>query len=387
MGNALRAQSTEHCVTEGASAASRLVLGDFVIARLAPQGGATRADLVRDLTPFAAHRLSPSDIRFEIDASLETLEMSGNASGSRGRYQLTANGQQTALATLGGRTLPKDWAEARDVRLVAMALGLNGESAQRIKSLARPDGLRTAVLQNAYGLRGRRAASPARLRAALAGIALERAFGNKIKGEITSGEGLSARAGRQLAGQLAQRPRDFGTDSRLIATLAAEAVGAVQSDLTALRVAVLRQFVSSRLPPLGQRAIAEVAQQAVPAPPNGRTAPPEPRPEPGRRPPAATRPDLAGFAKTVLALADKYGEGWPGNRKALIVHVWQAVAEARPEWGLTEVEFKAMLTEAHRTGHVVLANADLKSKSNAKEIQDSAISFKNTVWHFVRIES
>lgn len=387
MGNALRARTTEPGATVIASAADDMVLDDFVLARLAPPGGATRADLVRDLSPFAAHRLSPSEIRADIDAALAKREDAGEAVSSRGRFQLTPAGQQAALAALGGKALPKDWAEARDMRLVAKALGLQEESAQRIKSLARPDGLRTAVLQNAYRLKGRRAASPARLRAALAGIALERAFGNKIKGDITSGEGLSARAGRQLAGQLAQRPREFGTDSRLIATLAAEAVGAVQTDMAALRVAVLRQAVSSRLPPLGQRAIAEAGLSSAATTSTAPVVPAQPRPEPGRRPPAASRPDLAGFAKTVLSLADKYGEGWPGNRKALIVHAWRAVAEAHPEWGLTEIEFKAMLTEAHRTGHVVLANADLKNKSNAREIQDSAISFKNTVWHFVRIES
>jgi hypothetical protein len=69
------------------------------------------------------------------------------------------------------------------------------------------------------------------------------------------------------------------------------------------------------------------------------------------------------------------------------VHAWRNVQERYPEWGLTEIEFKAMLTEAHRTGHIVLANADLKNKDNARDIQDSAISFKNTVWHFIRIDA
>ena len=382
MGNALRARTTErHAV------AAETVLDDFVLARLAPDGGATRAEIVRDLTPFATHRLSPSEIRAEIDATLDAREARGEVHGSRGRYQLTETGRDAFASSLGGRALPKDWPEARDVRMVAKALGLAGESAQRIKSLARPDGLRTAVLQSAYGLKGRRAASPARLRAALAGIALERAFGNKIKGDITSGEGLSARAGRQLAGQLAHRPRDFGTDSRLIATLAAEAVGAVQTDMAALRLAVLRQLITSRLPALAQRQTTPIAIEPASARPGQRLIAIEPRPEPGRQPPAAARPDLAGFAQVVMRHAEKFGEGWPGNRKALIVHVWRSLAEAHPEWGLTEIEFKAMLTEAHRTGHIVLANADLKNKSNAKEILESAISFKNTVWHFVRIES
>jgi hypothetical protein len=53
-------------------------------------------------------------------------------------------------------------------------------------------------------------------------------------------------------------------------------------------------------------------------------------------------------------------------------------------WALTEIEFKCMLTEAHRTGLIVLANADLKDKCALKELQDSAVIYKNTVWHYVR---
>ena len=66
-------------------------------------------------------------------------------------------------------------------------------------------------------------------------------------------------------------------------------------------------------------------------------------------------------------------------------HVWNELREQRPEWALTEIEFKCMLTEAHRTGLLTLANADLKNKRNLKELQESAISYKNTIWHFIRV--
>jgi hypothetical protein len=74
-----------------------------------------------------------------------------------------------------------------------------------------------------------------------------------------------------------------------------------------------------------------------------------------------------------------------GNRKAYISDVWQALAQGRPEWGLTEIEFKSMLAEAHRTGHVVLANADLKDRRSLPRVQQSALAFKNSVLHFVRV--
>jgi hypothetical protein len=43
-----------------------------------------------------------------------------------------------------------------------------------------------------------------------------------------------------------------------------------------------------------------------------------------------------------------------------------------------------MLAEAHRTGLIALANADLKDKRALKELNDSAVVYKNTVWHYVR---
>ena len=66
--------------------------------------------------------------------------------------------------------------------------------------------------------------------------------------------------------------------------------------------------------------------------------------------------------------------------------MWETLRADRPEWSLTEIEFKCMLTEAHRCGLLVLANADLKDKRDLKELQESAVSYKNTIWHFIRVE-
>ena len=45
-----------------------------------------------------------------------------------------------------------------------------------------------------------------------------------------------------------------------------------------------------------------------------------------------------------------------------------------------------MLTEAHRTGLLTLVTADLKNARTLKDLQESAISYKNTIWHFIRVE-
>ena len=46
-----------------------------------------------------------------------------------------------------------------------------------------------------------------------------------------------------------------------------------------------------------------------------------------------------------------------------------------------------MLVEAHRLGLIALVNADLKNKRQLETVEASAISYKNTVWHYVRVET
>lgn len=361
-------------------------IGLLVLARAASEHGATQAEIVRDLAPYVSHKLAPAAWRETVSRTIAAFTAQGLAGVTRNRVELTSTGREAVQRELGGKPLPRGWSEIRDIRLIARALGLDGETVSRLKRLAKPDGLRAAILQRAYGLKIRGVPSPARLRQALAVVALERAFGNTLKGSIGQRTGLSAKAGRLLAGQLSHRPRDFGTDSRLIAALAAEQVGAFQTDADALRTAILRNFVSQSLSP------ADTAQALSPKPANDQGTAPVmhvattatgPRP----RPAAANRPDLNGFAEVVRKAASARAEGWPGNRKAYISHVWRDIQADHPEWGLTEIEFKAMLAEAHRTGHIVLANADLKDKRSLKELQDSAVAYKNTVWHFIRVEN
>lgn len=364
-------------------------LGLLVLARAAAEHGATQSEIVRDLAPFVGHKLAPAAWRETVATLLAGFAVQGLAGIARNRVELTEVGRERVQKELGGKALPRAWAEIRDVRLVARAIGLETESAVRIKRLAKPDGLRAAILQRAYGLKIKGAPSAARLRQALAVVALERAFGNSLKGTLGSRTGLSAKAGRLLAGQLSHRPRDFGTDGRLVAALAAEQVGAFQTDADALRTALLRNFVAQSMSPASQQPAAAAAAHEAAAD-RGLTRPSK-RPAavvPVRaRPAAANRPDLDGFANVVRAAASARAEGWPGNRKAFISHVWEAIKQQHPDWGLTDIEFKAMLAEAHRTGHVVLANADLKDKRSLKDLQESAVAYKNTVWHFVRVES
>lgn len=348
----------------------------LVLVRAAARGGATRAEIVRELAPLFAHRLSPAEWRQTAEAASDTLVATGLSSEKRGRLTPTDEGARRAAAYLGQNgDMDLGWTDIRDIALVAKSLGAEGEAPARLKSLARPEALCAVIVQQAFGLPVKKNEQPARLRARLALVALERAFGNKIKAGFGTGSGLSAKAGRLLAGQLSRKPRDFATDAKLIAELAAEHVDAPRADLEQLRLALLKR--------LGTRAL-EQTRAATLAKPVALAAVPPPPVAANDTPPL--RPDMTQFARTVHAAARTCADGWPGNRKAYISNVWNAVRQSAPQWGLSEIEFKCMLAEAHRSGEVVLANADLKDKKNMLQLESSAIQYKNTVWHFVRVE-
>ena len=93
------------------------------------------------------------------------------------------------------------------------------------------------------------------------------------------------------------------------------------------------------------------------------------------------------FASEVRRCAAGEAQGWSGDRMAYISRVWRSLRQQRPDWGLSEIEFKGLLAEAHRLGQLALANADLKDASDIKDVQDSALSYKNAEFHFIRVDA
>lgn len=351
---------------------------DILLLRIAcGMRGIARPELMSDLAGIVGHRLSSGQWRAMLENGISHLVSSGLAVERSGRIEATEAGTEKAAKFLGLKgNLPRLWNDLRDTRLVARALNLQREPAKRLKTLATADGLRMAIVQSAYGLKIKGIPTASRLRSALANVALERAFGNQIKSGLAGKAGFSPSAGRLLAGQLARQPRDFGTDARLIAALAGEHVGATRSDLAALRLGVLRKFVDGTCVP-----------EAAPRPAPARVKEPAPVAvvAPVERP--AGKPDVAGFVSEVRRQAAGQAQGWAGNRRAYISHVWRQIRDQRPEWGVSEIEFKCMLAEAHRAGHVSLAHADLKDSKNIKDIQESAVVFKNAVFHYIQVDA
>lgn len=361
-------------------------LRDIVLLRIAVAGKAlTRDGIAKEFAPIGAHLVATDEWQTILERDLAALADAGLAEVKTVGVIATDAGIKRAAIVLGGKApFPKSWTEARDTRLVAKALGLENEPTAKLKRLAKPDGLRAAIVVKAFKLKIRGTPSPVRLRTALAKIALARAFGDGTAASADGRTGLSAKAGRALAGQLSSDPKDFRTDARLIAALAAEHVGAARPEILAVQTAILRSYVTKGEAPLAlpSKAKRRAKPIAVHAPIARLTSPPPP---PDIAPPNA-RPSFELFVADVLRLAEPVAEGFIGNRKAFISRLWRTIEAQRPHWGLSEIEFKAMLAEAHRQGQIVLANADLKDDRNLGDVQASALSYRNAVFHYVRVD-
>ena len=365
-----------------------LSIDDLVLLRVAA-GGASRAELQRDLAPLVAPKTPGTLFRQTAEIAIGTHGDQQLLIDVRGRLSATAAGLRAADALLvTGHARERGWTAVRD-DLVAQSLGRPAQGPAGAKALERAENLSALVLQQHFKLPSLRPLSTTDLRAALAVVALERAFGNKIKTGLAKGSGLPGKTGRLLAGQLFKTPREFATDGKLVLALAADVAGASDTSLDALKLALLRRL--TQMPDAGlitetlrpQRARTPQFAPDNFAPDND-AAPLAHQNRPITRTPV--RPDMLEFAGAVVDAARPVSEGWPGNRKAFISRTWRAIRSTRPEWELTEIAFKSMLAEAHRSGQLMLTTADLKDRCDLKELEDSKILYKNTVWHFVRVE-
>ncbi|MGL4396747.1 MAG: hypothetical protein ACRCS9_09430 [Hyphomicrobium sp.] len=386
------APSPSERTTGGAAAA--LAIADLVLLRIAAPS-ATRAELQRDLLPLLAPRISGSAFRRAAELAISGLVSGNLAAEAKGRLTASPAGLRVAESIISTAISSKTtWDALKCGPLLSRALGLTQPGPSLLKALERADGLAAVVLQQHFSLSTARVLSANDLRSELAVIALERAFGNRIKTGLGKGQGLPGKTARVLAGQLFKKPRDIASDGKLITALAADVLSAPSDSLDALRAALLRRLTDDTPAPAAQPG--EAREPRAPgadtaSSPRKRGGDTALEPANDRQPmvgaaPKAKAPDMDEFAGAVLDAARPVSEGWPGNRKAFISQVWQAIRVARREWELTEIAFKSMLAEAHRVGHVVLATADLKDKSSLKDLEESKILYKNTVWHFVRVE-
>lgn len=345
----------------------------MVLARVlaAGEGGLTRSTLLRDLQPLVAHRLAPGEWRLLLDRMIELATARGHLRpAGRGRVVITPDGRDAVCAFLGSKPRRSiTWPELKNGPLVARALG---GSATRLKPLDKAHGLRAAIIDRGFSLKLRSVPAPARLREALARRA---ARDGKIPSANLEPSNRAA-VSRQHAASLLTHPRPVESDAELISLIAADQAGSVSADVAALRLHLLRRLMF------------EAGAEGSPAAPVKRRRSTSEEAVAADRPDtrAAEPPDPERFADAVRSIAREVAQGWSGNRRAYISHVWKSFSIRHANWRMAESDFKSMLSEAHRAGRLQLTNADLRDRRNLTDVQASAVAYMNSVWHFIRVE-
>lgn len=334
-------------------------IAEVVLLRLFAAGdaGATPVAVSKDLYALVAHRMSHTEWRAELDEIVAEAVASGDIEADGRRLVLTEVGNIACERFYGGR-LPKvsGWADLKNTVLIAKALGVEKKPQRQLKRLNSAPGLRLSILERTFALRFKGQPSLAKARTELAREATRR---RPSLGKTGMANGNSKdESERALAAGLLSRSRPAETDGELVSLLAAEQVGAMQTDVSALRLALLRRFVGQGR----SRAVKAPSAEEVLA------------------------LDVARFAAEILKIARSESRGVPGARKAYIADVWKRLAPAGTPSPDAEARFKTMLIEAHRMGLLSLTNADLRDKANMSHVQASAVSYQNTVWHLIRVE-
>ena len=347
------AQSGPHATIEPAHAAMNMgTLRDVLLVRIASAGpaGVTRATLRGDIEPLVEHRLTTPEWRRSLDELLFVLLTEGLVVTHRMRLATTDSGMAAATRFLGVAIPARaDWIEVRDVLLVGRALGVEVTQAMRRKKLDNAQGLRGAILERSFGLTPAKSATVTGLRDTLARKAAANTAGIGSAKGTPRGKAEAAKPlrSRRAVERLLRRPREFASDAALLAELAAEQVGAQQTNVPSLRKAILRKLVGK--PSASQATRVSQAKSTGPAKGEANSQPlPDPMLQASTTQPApAVSLDI--FCQEVIRQARACAEGWPGNRRAYIASVWQRIAEAQPGWGLTQDAFKSRLVEAHKS--------------------------------------
>lgn len=357
-------QNPEMAIAAGRLDASRIA--DLLLLRIACAGtdGATAAQIFDDMQEFVSHRLTQGEWRSQSDTIIEEL-ITKAALKKKGGSRLIATKKDTkaALKAFDLSSEPaEDWPSFRDTILVARALGLKSKSAKSCSALKSSERLRAAVLKTRMELPiSRDIPTVAEVRTALALRALQKSFDEPLPQKFTPKSKIPEKLALFLAGRLFRRPREVTTTSELFASLSAEVLGLAQRDAKSLRLELLRSLVTQ--------------VQGSPEQKGKKNGAQAPQPD-----------DLQGFASEINHLAKDRATGWDGNKRAYISHVWMSLQSERPNWGIDENQFKRLLTEAHRAGHLTLQIADLRNKSNIGDIQASVTKYKNNEWHLIRVE-
>lgn len=375
-------------------------IAQIILLRILCNGlsGCTKAELRADLQALVSHRFSKGEWRQNLDKTLTTLVLKKSLETTpRGRLKVTHQGQKEALYFIGAPKLPtRNWKDLQSIFLTAKSLNIKSRVLRTLKPLKTADGLRAAIIKTYYDLPIKsEIPTVTQIRNALAVNTINETFDIPQKKQAKANSRVPEKLALFLASQKLRRPRSIETSNQLLSFLAAEAVGSVQPDAKALRLQLLRQLMipkdandanisnisapKSSMRPTYTNTNYKKAQQTQ----SEMCLAIKPDAEAG-----LDLIDLKSFSNIVLEFAKPHATGWQGNKRAFVSHVWNSMRAEKQNLSLNidKNQFKTMLADAHRAGHLMLGIADLRDKENMTDIQESAIRYKNTEWHYIRMK-
>jgi hypothetical protein len=339
-----------------------IAIAEAVLLRLSdercPLPGPVR--LLRDLQPLVAHKLSPFMWRKTLDDTMIALAAMDHVALDRQHFRATAKGHRWRDDRFGWR-VPANapWSELRDVHLLSHALQVGPDRKARAQ-LTSGDGLRRLILERRLGVKLRGVDGHASIRDVLAQHAFRT---GAVSAELAiASHHLTAPERRAQAASLIEGRAKPDNDHRLFARIAAEQVGSPNTSPSALRMQLLRTYMTGVRPLVDVRARTRSARGPQPV------------------------FELGEFLTEVRNFARECAQGWSGNRRALISRVFPRLVDAHPDWGLDVGRFKTLLAEAHKAGRLNLVHADLRDKKLLDDLAASAVAYHNMTMHFIRVE-
>ena len=375
----LRQTSTGALWPRGSDDPAPATFDELLLARISCSGGATRAR-ARERSRTVYSTSCPRPTGAHRRAEMQRLVASRPRAREPQPSAPTEEGAAAVARFLGQKEAhARAWPELRDVGSSPRGCGL--EKASRL-ARRRSRVRRAARAHCAEGLRAcaRQTQSPVRSCGPRSRVvALERAFGNTVKADLQQGSSLSAqgraRARRPAPAQPARvqhrrqaRRRARRRAGRRRAPRAGDA--APRASCAGSR--------PKRAPHAGHRNPSSRAKMAA------RVA----RPAQASRPvalPCRSAPDLAQFSARRVKRGRTRAEGWPGSRKAFISQVWEAIRTAS---GVGSLRDRVQVHAGRGAPRGPACPRQRRSQGQAEHqgSRGSAVLYKNTVWHFVRVE-
>ena len=352
------------------------VLEDLVLTRLlfGLQEGETEVQLRKDLHPLVMQQMSAAEWRTSLGQVIVGLVDQGFMRPVRANaYKITEKCEPRVQAFLQVSRTPKAaWHEIRDGHLIALALN-EKPSQQLINRVASAEGLRSALLAQAFKLPyDLTTATVEQIRFGLAKVAEQKGLTSGIRTTPIEENNITQKEAVMMAAKLLKSGHVVESDGELMACLAQEVVGAVNESAQELRQMLFRRLISAR-----ESSELQLGKVSSSIRETRETEPQTILSEP---------PALPDFAREVQTIAQHIATGWPGNKRAFISHIWAELRQKFPHWNLAEEGYKELILNAHRAGHLRLAIADLRDKTNVDDVASSRISYKNSEWHFVRAD-